>query len=368
MGQRNTRVIDRAALAEKIGSSLDQGLPPRPDDALDESPAKAPPGEKGSGAADLDSVTPETPETPETQETPETPETDELGDPKAVMAERIKRSLRRETAASPGSGAIPTVQRHSPKRGETSVFTPAPEGTLLYWIFCDPLEPIPLGFSREITAGRHHKNDLVLPHNEVSRFHAAFKVRGRSVTLEDLGSSNGIYINGVRRLQHMIDVGDQIKIGPYEITIRAKDDYQRGAEDDLEDTNNKTRSSPAYGAFSEENIALSGNLQDTPLPELLQGFEFNGKTGTLVVIHRNIFGWIGVKVGAPHSAGFQNKHGAEACLDMLKFKDGHFTFYNIEPEGDRSIQGTITGILLDASRREDEEQGGELGALDALDD
>lgn len=242
-----------------------------------------------------------------------------------------------------------------PKRGETTAFRAAADGTLLFWIFCDPLEPIPLGFSREITAGRHHKNDLVLPHNEVSRFHASFKVRGRAVTLEDLGSSNGVIVNGVRRLQHMVAVGDHITIGPYELLIKDKADYVQGANS--EDELNKTRTSPSFNAFSEENVALSGNLQDTPLSEILQGFEFNQKTGTLVVIHRNIFGWVGVKSGQPHSAGFEKKSGVDAVLTMLKFEDGHFTFYNTEPEGDRVINGSITGILLDYSRTLDEDQG-----------
>ena len=242
-----------------------------------------------------------------------------------------------------------------PKRGETTAFRAAADGTLLFWIFCDPLEPIPLGFSREITAGRHHKNDLVLPHNEVSRFHASFKVRGRAVTLEDLGSSNGVIVNGVRRLQHMVAVGDHITIGPYELLIKDKSDYVQGSN--TEDELNKTRTSPSFNAFSEENVALSGNLQDTPLSEILQGFEFNQKTGTLVVIHRNIFGWVGVKNGQPHSAGFEKKTGVEAVLTMLKFEDGHFTFYNTEPEGDRVINGSITGILLDYSRTLDEDQG-----------
>ncbi|MDF1665383.1 MAG: FHA domain-containing protein [Planctomycetota bacterium] len=242
-----------------------------------------------------------------------------------------------------------------PKRGETTAFRAAADGTLLFWIFCDPLEPIPLGFSREITAGRHHKNDLVLPHNEVSRFHASFKVRGRAVTLEDLGSSNGVIVNGVRRLQHMVAVEDHITIGPYELLIKDKADYVQGANS--EDELNKTRTSPSFNAFSEENVALSGNLQDTPLSEILQGFEFNQKTGTLVVIHRNIFGWVGVKNGQPHSSGFEKKSGVDAVLTMLKFEDGHFTFYNTEPEGERVINGSITGILLDYSRSIDEGQG-----------
>jgi hypothetical protein len=244
-----------------------------------------------------------------------------------------------------------------PKRGSTAAFRAAADGTLLFWIFCDPLEPIPLGYSQEVTAGRHHQNDLVLPHNEVSRFHARFKVSGRAVTLEDLGSSNGVIVNGIRRPQTMIAVGDRITIGPYELKIKDRNEYVQWSSD--EDSLNKTRTSPAFNAFCEENVALSGNLQDTPLAEILQGFEFNQKTGTLVIIHRNIFGWVGVKNGQPHSAGFENKSGSEAIFEMLAFEEGHFTFYNTEPEGERMLPGTITGILLDYSRQIDESLGDE---------
>lgn len=247
----------------------------------------------------------------------------------------------------------PSAPARRPKRGQTTRFEPA-EGTLLFWIYCDPLEPIPVGYSREITAGRHQKNDLVLPHNEVSRFHASFKVRGQSVTLEDLGSSNGVLINGVRKTRHRVSVGDRVQIGPYQLLIKEPNDYQPRDTSEDDDDLNKTRTAPAFAAFSEENVALSGNIQDTPLQELIQGFEFNQKTGTLVVIHRNMFGWFGVKSGQPHTAGFQDKTGSTALYEMLSFKDGRFTFYNTEPEGDREISLTITGILLNYGRLNDE--------------
>jgi len=54
----------------------------------------------------------------------------------------------------------------------------------------------------------------------VSRRHARIVIGAASVTIEDLGSHNGTYVNdercdGVRRLAH----GDQIRVGPASLVV-----------------------------------------------------------------------------------------------------------------------------------------------------
>jgi ABC transport system ATP-binding/permease protein len=46
------------------------------------------------------------------------------------------------------------------------------------------------------TVGRSTNADIVLPDEAVSRTHAAFRVDGQTVVVEDLGSSNGTLVNG----------------------------------------------------------------------------------------------------------------------------------------------------------------------------
>ena len=66
--------------------------------------------------------------------------------------------------------------------------------------------------------GRAHDNVFVLAEDAgVSRYHAAVEWDGRDLTLTDLGSSNGTFVNGRRlepRAPHPLHDGDQIAFGP----------------------------------------------------------------------------------------------------------------------------------------------------------
>ena len=63
--------------------------------------------------------------------------------------------------------------------------------------------------------GRSSKCDLVLPDESqsVSRHHGRFEVEGGKVTVVDLGSSNGVFVNGTQVEKHTLTDGDVISIG-----------------------------------------------------------------------------------------------------------------------------------------------------------
>jgi hypothetical protein len=50
----------------------------------------------------------------------------------------------------------------------------------------------------EVTIGRDLANDIPVPDSEISRRHARFIVKVDGVYVEDLGSTNGTFLNGVR--------------------------------------------------------------------------------------------------------------------------------------------------------------------------
>lgn len=68
--------------------------------------------------------------------------------------------------------------------------------------------------SGDVLVGRDGDNDIVLAENMVSRRHARLRrdAQGRFV-LTDLGSANGVHINGVRVARAYLAAGDEIKIG-----------------------------------------------------------------------------------------------------------------------------------------------------------
>jgi hypothetical protein len=67
-----------------------------------------------------------------------------------------------------------------------------------------------------INIGRDYANDIVINHPEISRRHARLTVQGGSYVLEDLGSTNGCFVNGQRLLgPHLLRPGELISFGDH---------------------------------------------------------------------------------------------------------------------------------------------------------
>lgn len=80
----------------------------------------------------------------------------------------------------------------------------------------------PIGEGRT-TLGRNAECDVSLPGKQISRQHANLYVQGGQHLLEDLGSSNGTFINGTRitpRTPHPLTERDTFQIGPYLLGLR----------------------------------------------------------------------------------------------------------------------------------------------------
>lgn len=79
---------------------------------------------------------------------------------------------------------------------------------------------VELGVGR-ITIGRHPHNDVVLAHPAASAHHAAVIWGSTGAALEDLGSSNGSFVNGKRVTQAVLADGDRVAIAGFQIEYSA---------------------------------------------------------------------------------------------------------------------------------------------------
>jgi hypothetical protein len=68
--------------------------------------------------------------------------------------------------------------------------------------------------------GRKEDCQVRIPVSSVSREHCELKVEDTRVTIRDLGSSNGTYINGERVQEHQLSAGDLIAVGPAVFVVR----------------------------------------------------------------------------------------------------------------------------------------------------
>ncbi len=87
-----------------------------------------------------------------------------------------------------------------------------------------------------MTIGRRPSNDIHIDNLAVSGEHATISTIGRDIFLEDLGSTNGTLVNGRPITKHVLQNGDVIELGKYQlkfvseapaISAMAQEDFEK---------------------------------------------------------------------------------------------------------------------------------------------
>ena len=68
--------------------------------------------------------------------------------------------------------------------------------------------------------GRGRSADLVLNEATISRAHALLGLEGGRPFVQDLGSTNGTFVNGTRRERAPLSDGDEIQMGRLQLGVR----------------------------------------------------------------------------------------------------------------------------------------------------
>src|ERR1041385_2739065 len=71
----------------------------------------------------------------------------------------------------------------------------------------------PIDENHPIVVGRSSDLDMVLVEEMVSRKHAKIELREGKIHIEDLGSTNGTFVNGERIVKGWLKEGDRVLIG-----------------------------------------------------------------------------------------------------------------------------------------------------------
>jgi pSer/pThr/pTyr-binding forkhead associated (FHA) protein len=72
-----------------------------------------------------------------------------------------------------------------------------------------------------ISIGRSAQNDIVIDSLLVSRSHARLECARGQCAVEDLGSANGVFVNGRRVSRAVLSPGDQLRLGDVELMFQA---------------------------------------------------------------------------------------------------------------------------------------------------
>lgn len=68
--------------------------------------------------------------------------------------------------------------------------------------------------------GRQTGCHVRIPAAEISRQHCEVLLKGETITLRDLGSANGTYVNGEKVDQRVLSAGDMVTIGSVNLLLR----------------------------------------------------------------------------------------------------------------------------------------------------
>jgi pSer/pThr/pTyr-binding forkhead associated (FHA) protein len=210
----------------------------------------------------------------------------------------------------------------------------------------------PLPNNKEIVVGRSSELDMVLVEDMVSRRHAKLTVTGDQIFIQDLGSTNGTFVNGEKIKRARLQEGDRILIGTSIIKLVSADVSSTGGDPKarLEDV--------AQGRRTSQVRTMSGSIAEIPLPDLMQLFSASKKSGVLVIRTENEVGKIFFDGGKVLFAVVNEHYDVAPMKSLLRILTWQQGSFDMDPPEQRefseTIQSSTEGILMEAMRQIDE--------------
>ena len=141
----------------------------------------------------------------------------------------------------------------------------------------------PLGEMGELVIGRSSDLDMVLIEDMVSRKHAKITLAPGQITISDLGSTNGTFVNGEKVKRSRLKEGDRILIGTSILKLVSVARQAGTAIDAKQAQQHLDRAAAAQEKKTGGRTAVQGRLEEVPLVDLLQLLSTSKKTGAIVI-------------------------------------------------------------------------------------
>ena len=217
----------------------------------------------------------------------------------------------------------------------------------------------PLTPDREIVIGRSSDLDMVLVEDMVSRKHAKIATADAQLIIQDLGSTNGTFVNGEKIKKARLKEGDRVLIGTSILKVvsaRADQIDAAAAKRQLENIEKEKRAS---GSDSNARSSMSGSLEEVPVPDLLQLFSTSKRTGVLHIRSSLGYGKIHLRNGGVFYASIDDDHDLgpmKALCRIVGWEDGQFEFGRQEEEASfvLVLEDSTEALLMEALRQLDE--------------
>ncbi len=209
----------------------------------------------------------------------------------------------------------------------------------------------PLSAGREIVVGRSRDVDLVLLGDDrVSRRHARIAARGGAVVVQDLGSTNGTFVNGQRITEVEISGADRVEVGGtamHIVTTSRRPSTEQGARRNMEQL--------AELRVTRARSIMHGVLEEVSLAELLQLLCPSRRTGVIRVERGGMAGRVHLRDGQVRHAAIDGDWATaplEALFELLGWSSGSFDVASDDGEiFAEEITLPLEALLMEAMTR-----------------
>jgi pSer/pThr/pTyr-binding forkhead associated (FHA) protein len=210
----------------------------------------------------------------------------------------------------------------------------------------------PISGDKDVFIGRANDLEVVLVEDMVSRKHARVSLQADVLTIEDLGSTNGTFVNGEKIKRARLKEGDRVLIGTSIIRVAMSD-----AGGDATDPKAKMQDVAAARRTSQVRT-MTGTIDEVPLVDLLQLFTTSKKSGVLVLRKDDDVGRVFLRRGTiTHASINENSEIAplKSVYRLLTWERGTF---ELDPPDEREFAEELNvsteAILMEGMRQMDE--------------
>jgi pSer/pThr/pTyr-binding forkhead associated (FHA) protein len=213
----------------------------------------------------------------------------------------------------------------------------------------------PIVPEKQIVVGRSSDLDMVLVEDMVSRKHARIAMQQDQIWIEDLGSTNGTFVNGEKIKRARLKEGDRVLIGTSILKVIAGEGtapVRETAEvkQNLERVADQRRTSAQR--------TMSGSIEEVPLPDLLQLFGTSKKSGVLVLRTEDDVGRIFMRKGVIYYASINDLDDVPPMKSIFRMLTWQKGLFDLDPPDEREFSNemnlSVQEILMEGLRQLDE--------------
>lgn len=212
----------------------------------------------------------------------------------------------------------------------------------------------PIVNDKPIIVGRSSDLDMVLVEDMVSRKHARITMQQDQIWIEDLGSTNGSFVNGEKIKRARLKEGDRVLIGTSILKVIAG---EGGARADSGDAKRDLENVAARR--NTQARTMSGSIEEVPLPDLLQLFGTSKKSGVLVIrTESDDVGKIFMRKGVIYFASINDLEDVPPMKSIFRMLTWQKGLFDLDPPDEREFPNEITvsvqEVLMEGLRQLDE--------------